>query len=225
MTTSAPCAPPGRLNHWLKLRRTAMADRKTRAERMARPHIHDVIRAVAEEHGACTRPVQLRKTSLATDEVEQVIIPCGATMASVCIPCAERNKVLRAAQCREGWHLEHEPVLDPDPPDDYMRWLGEKRADLQADRDHGEASGDDMSELDELISTVDDELRHLGVRGNLSNGSRRQAKMRRKRSTRRCQDTPDLPRRRIITRTVGRTYTSRDGKVFRPSMFLTVTCN
>jgi hypothetical protein len=46
---------------------------------------------------------------------------------------------------------------------------------------------------------------------------------RRVRSTRRRQDAPDLPRRKVESRTIGRTYTSPEGKVFRPSMFVTVT--
>jgi hypothetical protein len=46
---------------------------------------------------------------------------------------------------------------------------------------------------------------------------------RRVRSTRRRQDTPDLPRRAVSARTIGRTYTSPQGKVFRPSMFVTLT--
>ena len=47
---------------------------------------------------------------------------------------------------------------------------------------------------------------------------------RRHRSTRRRQDAPDLPRRKVTSRTVGKTYTAPDGKTFRPSMFLTLTC-
>ena len=47
---------------------------------------------------------------------------------------------------------------------------------------------------------------------------------RRHRSTRRRQDTPDLPRRKVARRTVGKTYTTPDGKTFRPSMFVTLTC-
>ena len=47
---------------------------------------------------------------------------------------------------------------------------------------------------------------------------------RRHRSTRRRQDAPDLPRRKITPRTVGKTYSSPDGKTFRPSMFVTLTC-
>ena len=47
---------------------------------------------------------------------------------------------------------------------------------------------------------------------------------RRHRSTRRRQDAPDLPRRKVAARTVGKTYTAPDGKTFRPSMFVTLTC-
>ncbi|HEV8274786.1 MAG TPA: replication initiator [Streptosporangiaceae bacterium] len=200
-----------------------MTERTTRAERMSRPHIRDVIKAVAEDHGACPRPVQLRKTNLATGEVEQVLIPCGATLASVCPPCAERNKVLRAAQCREGWHLEHEPVIQPGPPDDYQRWLAATRADLAAGRDQAQAHGEDIAEFDDLIAELDGELRRLGIRGSLSTGGK--PKARRKRSTRRRQDTPDLPRRKVDGRTIGRTYTAPEGKTYRPSMFLTLTCD
>ena len=47
---------------------------------------------------------------------------------------------------------------------------------------------------------------------------------RRHRSTRRRQDAPDLPRRKVAPRTVGKTYTAPDGTTFRPSMFVTLTC-
>ena len=47
---------------------------------------------------------------------------------------------------------------------------------------------------------------------------------RRHRSTRRRQDAPPLPRRKVDPRTVGKTYTTPDGKTFRPSLFLTLTC-
>ena len=69
----------------------------SRAERMAMPLARDVLRDVAVEHGACIRPVQLRRTSLDTGETEQVLVPCGHTLASVCPSCAERAKTLRRA--------------------------------------------------------------------------------------------------------------------------------
>jgi hypothetical protein len=46
---------------------------------------------------------------------------------------------------------------------------------------------------------------------------------RRVRSTRRRQDATDLPRLRMEDRTIGRVFTSPDGKTYRPSMFLTLT--
>jgi len=84
--------------------------RQTRADRMAQPTARDAVRAVAENHGACLRPIQLRRTNSETGEVDQVLIPCGSTLANICPPCAERAKELRAAQCREGWHLDTEPI-------------------------------------------------------------------------------------------------------------------
>jgi hypothetical protein len=46
---------------------------------------------------------------------------------------------------------------------------------------------------------------------------------RRVRSTRRRQDAPDLPRAEMDPTTIGRTFTGPDGKVWRPSMFITLT--
>jgi hypothetical protein len=90
--------------------------RATRAERMSHPLARDVVKTVAVEHGACIRPVQLRRISTATGERELVTVPCGATLATVCPSCAERAEALRAQQCREVWHLEDEPAPAPGPP-------------------------------------------------------------------------------------------------------------
>jgi hypothetical protein len=68
-------------------------------------------RACQAEPGVCIRPVQLRRTNLDTGEQDTVLVPCGHTLASVCPACADRDKTLRAAQCREGWHLQDEPDL------------------------------------------------------------------------------------------------------------------
>ena len=175
---------------------------------------------LAVEHGACIRPVQLRRTDLDTGEVEQVLVPCGHTLASVCPSCAERARALRAAQCREGWHLEHEPVTDPDPATEEQRWWIQTRADAQALRDQAARAGQDTGDLDELVTELDDEITAAGIRGNVLPAR----PARRHRSTKRRQDAPDLPRRKVASRTVGKTYTAPDGKTFRPSMFLTLTC-
>jgi hypothetical protein len=194
--------------------------RRTRAQRLAMPLARDVVRQVAEDHGACLRPVQLRRTDTTTRAVEQVLIPCGHTLASVCSSCAERAKKLRAAQCREGWHLDQEPVIDPDEADEMQRWWIEKRAEVQADRDHDAQAGRDTTDLDETIPELDEEITKAGVRGNVL--PKRPA--RRHRSTRRRQDAPDLPRRKVSAQTIGKTYTTADGKMFRPSLFVTLTC-
>jgi hypothetical protein len=191
----------------------------TRVQRMAMPLARDVVKDVAIEHGGCIRPIQLRRTDLTTGETEQVLVPCGHTLASVCPACADRAKNLRAAQCREGWHLDREPDLEPAPPTSDQEWWIENRADIQARRDQAETRGDDTEDLDELLTELDEEINRVGMRGTVA-----PARPRRHRSTRRRQDALPLPRRKIDPRTVGKTYTAPDGKTFRPSLFLTLTC-
>src|SRR6185437_11442700 len=73
---------------------------------------------------------------------------------------------------------------------------------------------------------LDTEITRAGVRGTVttSTGSGK-AGTRRSRSTRRRQDAPDLPRRKIGPQTLGKVFTAPDGKSYRPSMFLTLTCD
>ncbi len=56
--------------------------RTTRAQRLAMPLARDVVRDLAVENGGCIRPVQLRRTDLDTGQVEQVLVPCGHTLAT-----------------------------------------------------------------------------------------------------------------------------------------------
>ena len=121
--------------------------RTTRAQRLAMPLARSVVKEVAAEHGACLRPVQLRRTDIDTGHIEQVLIPCGHTLASVCPPCAERARLLRATQCREGWHMDHEPVIEPDPANEDQRAKITDRAEVQADRDALAAEGLDTADL------------------------------------------------------------------------------
>ena len=183
------------------------------------PLARQVVRDLAAEHGACLRPVQLRRTEIDTGHVEQVLIPCGHTLASVCPSCAERARILRAAQCREGWHLDHEPVIDPDPATEEQRDLITDRAEAQDGRDLLASDGLDIGELDERIGELDEQITESGLRGKVL-----PARPRRHRSTRRRQDAAPLPRRTVSARTVGKTYTTPDGKTFRPSLFVTLTC-
>ena len=141
------------------------AGRTTRAERMAAPLARHVVKELAAEHGACLRPVQLRRTEIDTGHVEQVLIPCGHTLASVCPSCAERARILRAAQCREGWHLDREPVIDPDPATEEQRELITDRAEAQEARDLLASAGLDTSDLDEQIEELDEQIIGSGLRG------------------------------------------------------------
>src|SRR5262249_58469279 len=90
--------------------------RTTRAERLAQPRAADAIKMLAEASGGCIRPVQLRRTNLDTGQTDQVIVPCGSPLESVCPACAEQCKSLRVQQCRDGWHLEDEPVATSPAP-------------------------------------------------------------------------------------------------------------
>jgi hypothetical protein len=187
---------------------------------MAVPLARQVVKDLAVEHGACIRSVQLRRTNLDTGEQDTVLVPCGHTLASVCPACADRAKTLRAAQCREGWHLEDEPDLTPGPATEDQKWWIDKRAEAQQLRDQAAAVGQDTADLDELVGELDEEINNAGMRGKVAPAR----PARRHRSTRRRQDTPDLPRRKVSPRTVGKTYTAPDGKTFRPSLFVTLTC-
>jgi Replication initiator protein, pSAM2 len=184
---------------------------QTRAERARMPLVRDVIRVPAVDHGVCIRPIPVRRVDLATGEATAVDLPCGATLAAKCPSCAERARRLRLAQCREGWHLE----ADPDPATTEQRQLATARADLERARAETEAASEDTTEVDQVIEQVDQALHEAGTRGRILTHTR----VRRVRSTRRRQDAPDLPRRRVQPTTVGRVYAGR----FRPSLFVTCT--
>ena len=107
-------------------------------------------------------PIQLRRRNLDTGEIDQVLVPCGHTLASVCPACAERAKTLRAGQCREGWHLEDEPDIQPGPATEDQKWWLTQRAEAQQVRDLIAAAGDDTADFDELITELDDQITELG---------------------------------------------------------------
>ncbi|WP_242893931.1 replication initiator [Actinomadura litoris] len=189
------------------------------------PLAREVLQVVAIDHGVCIRPVPMRRTDLHTGESEVVYVPCNHTLASVCPTCAERKRQLRAVQCNQGWHLATEPVITRADPDEQQRSLLELRARAQTERDRaadtGTAHGEDVDFWDGLLRELDVETERAGVRGTLTTDD--QTRGRRTRSTRRRQDAPDLPRRPVDSRTVGKVFRGRDGKTFRPSIFLTLT--
>jgi len=193
--------------------------RMTRAQRAALPLSADVAQALAEQHGVCIRPLAMRRIDTTTGRVEVVPVPCGSTREDQCRPCSEKARRLRMAQCRQGWHLEDEPVTDRVTPSEDHKALMATRADLLAAYTECKANGDEITceQIADSVEELDAELRTAGVRGRLAplEPSPKPAK----RSTRRRQDAPDLPRRPVDKRTVGQVFAGR----YRPSTFLTLT--
>ena len=184
------------------------------------PLTRDVIELVAVSHGVCIHPVPLRQVDPDTGQSAIVDVPCGATSTSKCPPCAEKARLLRMQQCRQGWHLDEEPLVEDIDPTDEQTELATMRADLQAALVKAEDAGLPTEPISAAIEDVEGQLAASGVRGQALPSER----PRRARSTKRRQGVPDLPRRNVAATTVGRTFTAPDGKVFRPSIFLTLTC-
>lgn len=118
----------------------------------------------------------------------------------------------------------------PDDPSEVQRAWVERRAVVTAERDRLAARGADpeaLAELEQAVADLDEEIAASGLRGRVAPASSAaRARSRRVRSTRRRQDAPELPKRPMVRRTVGRAFTDLEsGRVFRPSLFLTLTCD
>ncbi|WP_337832518.1 replication initiator [Pseudonocardia sp. TMWB2A] len=194
-------------------------DKLTRAQKAMLALSNEVATQLAEDHGVCTRPLAMRRIDQSSGRVDVVPVPCGSTREDQCGPCAEKARRLRMVQCREGWHLEDEPIAKPADPSAAQKELMTVRADLHAAYADARAKGDEeeCEEIRETVAEVDQELRALGVRGRLAPLDPTPQTVRR--STRRRQDAPNLPRRPVEDRTLGRVF----GGKYRPSTFLTLT--
>ncbi|MEV0734221.1 replication initiator [Polymorphospora sp. NPDC050346] len=200
----------------------------SRAARMAMPLALSVVKDMCAEYGVCLRPVSLRRTDLQTGMTEVIDVPCGSTREDKCAPCAKRAKRLRQTQIREGWHRTDEPMPAPAPATEDQKALIALRAHLEFYRDEAVRGSewDQVADLDAAIREVEEAIAAEGLRGSVapSHGEDQDdAGPRRVRSTRRRQDTPDLPRKKVEARTVGRVYTAPDGTEHRPSMWLSLT--
>ncbi|MFF0455263.1 replication initiator [Nocardia africana] len=196
--------------------------RETAADRRAMPNMYDIAQAAADKHGECRRPIPMYSFDPATGESKYVGAPCKSTLESVCPSCAARARALRMQQAHEGWHIETEPVDDKRDPTEQQLELVEARASLMDLYQDAKARGDhdDMDSIREVVADLDAELRETGVRGRLP-ALDPEPKSERKRSTRRRQDVPDLPRKKVDKSTIGRQYAGK----YRPSTFGTVTCD
>jgi hypothetical protein len=107
-------------------------------------------------------------------------------------------------QCRQGWHLDTEPVIDRAAPSEDHKELMAARADLVAAYTECKTRGDEISceQISDSVAELDTALRAAGVRGRLTRLDPRSKPV--KRSTRRRQDAPELPRRPVDKRTLGR---------------------
>ncbi|MGH3698841.1 MAG: replication initiator [Pseudonocardiaceae bacterium] len=191
----------------------------TRAHRAALAVSTEVAHELAEEHGVCVRPLAMRRIDTTTGRVEVVPVPCGSTREDQCRPCSEKARRLRMVQCRQGWHLDTEPSINHAQPSDEQKELMGTRADLFAAYAECTARGDAQTceQLADAVAELDTALRASGLRGRLTPLDPPATPVRR--STRRRQDAPDLPRHRVGKPTVGRVFAGR----YRPSTFLTLT--
>ncbi|WP_370627785.1 replication initiator [Nocardia brasiliensis] len=194
-------------------------ERETAADRWARLNLVELAQASAEKVGVCRRPLPMMSTA-ADGSTKYVGTPCKSTLACVCPACAERALRLRQQQAHEGWHIEEEPVIAKNEPTEQQRDLLRARTALAEeyatakDEDDQEA----MDAIREVVEELDEELRASGIRGGFP-PLEAKPRLARKRSTRRRQEQPDLPRKKVDKTTVGRVYAGK----YRPSMFLTLT--
>ncbi|GGJ89008.1 hypothetical protein GCM10010123_18230 [Pilimelia anulata] len=204
----------------------------SRAARMALPRSVDILTDICKDYGVCIRPLSMRRTDLSDGVTRVIDLPCGATREDKCPPCAKRNRRLRQAQIREGWHRTDEPDPGPDPATEEQKALIIMRGHFEFERDQAARASewDQVRDLEDAIREVEAAILAEGLRGRVApphqSDDEDQGEVtgkRRVRSTRRRQGSPDLPRRKVEPRTVGKVYTAPDGTEHRPSMWLTLT--
>ncbi|PSR61714.1 replication initiator protein [Nocardia nova] len=191
----------------------------TAQQRRSIPNLVEIAQATAEKFDVCQRPIPMRIEDPKTGTITYEGAPCKSTMESVCPACAKANRALRIQQCREGWHIASEPVEYKPEPTEAQTAIIAARSDLAEQYRAAVADGDEdaAAGIKEVVADLDAELRELGVRGRLPSLDET-GKDRRRRSTRRRQDVPDLPRRKVEKRTVGKEIGG-----YLSSMFVTLT--
>ncbi|WP_019931519.1 replication initiator [Nocardia sp. BMG111209] len=194
--------------------------RVTAADRRARPNLMEIVQAAAEKFHVCKRPIPMRAFHPASGESKYVGAACKTTRASDCPACAAKAKALRVTQCNEGWHMTANPTDEHRSPTEHQTALLTARADLLAEYKAARAAEDEETAqgFREVIADLDRELRESGIRGRIP-GIDAVAKPRRVKSTRRRQEFPNLPHKKVSKDTTGRTFAGKH----QPSTFLTVT--
>jgi hypothetical protein len=196
--------------------------------RFSHPLALHAVKQMAAEHGVCIRPVLMRRTDLDTGRTDVIDLPCGSTRESRCPACAKKAKRLREQQCREGWHRADEPLPAPKTNAEQKDLLTE-RADFEFLRADclSRAEWHRIPGIDAAIDELEEQIAASGIRGRVAPArpepGQGGGQPRRTRSTRRRQDAPKLPRRTVTARTIGRTFEGNQGRIFRPSTFITLT--
>ncbi|WP_067657218.1 replication initiator [Nocardia harenae] len=193
--------------------------RQTAADRRALPNLNEIAESAAEHEVVCARMIPMRAFDNDTGRISYIGVPCKSTLTSVCPACAKTARYTRMVQCKEGWTLAAEPVRDQPEVTAAQRDLLGARAHLATEYHNARQSGDDEAAdaIRELVGELDTELKESGARGPfppLDPKPKRKAK-----STRRRDDVPDLPRKKVGKTTVGREYAGK----YRPSTFFTLT--
>lgn len=153
----------------------------------------DMAIVAAESAGVCIRPHVRTVTDRLAGDTTSVPIPCGSTREAVCSPCAIKARRLRMHQCREGWHLSHDPQKTSDPD---------------------ETPGDDGLDDDDVPT---DDL--SGSEEEQGSGAGRRVRSTARLSG--FPDLPVVPMEQRTTGVAFED--PRTGATYRPSMFLTLT--
>ncbi|MGX1774831.1 replication initiator [Nocardia brasiliensis] len=193
---------------------------ETAAQRRAMPNFYDIAVAAAEKFGVCKRPIPMRIYDSRKLTESYVATPCKATIESTCPACAKTARNLRMTQCYEGWHLDTEPVEDKPAPTAWQVQLLDARAELFDNFQTAKTHGDHglMDGIREVVADLDQELRDSGIKHRIP-PLEPMPKKRAVRSTKRRQDMPDLPRKKVGRKTIGQIFAGK----YRPSMMITLT--
>ena len=131
------------------------------------PLARDVVKDVAVEHGACIRPIQLRRTDLTTGQDTTRARPRAGTPWRLCARRAPNGPGTSAPRnaAKAGTSTRNPSSNPTTPPTSKHPWI-QVRADAQAARDADEVAGEDATGWDEELAELDDDINEAGMRGN-----------------------------------------------------------
>ena len=150
---------------------TTGTTRTTRAERMAMPLARQVVRDLAVEHGACIRPVQLRRTNLDTGRGGPGARPLRAH-PGVGLPVVRRAGSVAAGRAVPG-RLAPRGRTRPHPRPGHRgpAMVGRAaRRSPAATRHRRRRPEQDTTDFDALITELDEEIAKAGIRGKVNPG-------------------------------------------------------